>query len=330
MAACSTIKVNWMDHFNSSWANEDMEALVSRLGVVSLYEKLLSNKEATSIPQSSLQMRGPQLQDFQRGASSTLDEHKQFLRDLLSYQLGLARAVSSDSPFHSTLRRRLVILQRILSALSTKFHTKSGELRRSTGTSGGKVKLKDVTKGTEVKEGATVLMEMGVKTGLSLLFALLRQSWQLSQGSLCNDVLLTACDVLSSLPPLSLSNDSKIPDLGQECLGKVTEFLRSAVSPNSSANVKGRRLSCEVLLRIAAMRGSLESILQWVVLVLTAAHSQQQKDSCGSLKELEGISVNCLRDVLSQMRDPAVSLKFCTYTVHITTNINNNNNNNNK
>jgi len=64
-----------------------------------------------------------------------------------------------------------------------------------------------------------------VKTGLSLLFSLLHQNWMLSEqlggASLCTDVLQTALDVLSSLPPLSLVNQNKLPTLGLSTLNQV-------------------------------------------------------------------------------------------------------------
>ena len=66
---------------------------------------------------------------------------------------------------------------------------------------------------------------MGVRTGLSLMFSLLRQNWMLTSSvggfSLCNDVLKTALNVVNTLPPLSLSNESKLPSLGLESLNQV-------------------------------------------------------------------------------------------------------------
>ncbi|KAG7232807.1 hypothetical protein INR49_008072 [Caranx melampygus] len=44
--------------------------------------------------------------------------------------------------------------------------------------------------------------------------------------NLCNDVIHTAIDVVSSLPPLSLANESKIPPMGLDCLAQVTTFLK--------------------------------------------------------------------------------------------------------
>ena len=58
------------------------------------------------------------------------------------------------------------------------------------------------------------------------MFSLLKQSWVQSQMqtdtyNLSNDVLITARDLLSALPPLSLAMDTKIPPLGNQTLSQV-------------------------------------------------------------------------------------------------------------
>lgn len=83
------------------------------------------------------------------------------------------------------------------------------------------------------------LLEIGVKTGLSLIFTLLNQNWQTGQGSICNNVLETACSVVSNLPPLSLANESQLSRLGTESLQQVTEFLSEVALPQSGADYKG-------------------------------------------------------------------------------------------
>ena len=298
MASSSSLKLNWLDHFDSTWVNEDPEAIVTRKGVVCLFDKLLSNKEAVTIPQAPLQLRGPLLPEFERAA--TQNEQDQFLNDLLSSQLTLARLVSSDSPFYSTLRRRLAILQRIFCALSGKFHNKGKQNLLLGANLNSNDQSKGKSKATDVKCGKNVLIEMGIKTGLSLLFSLLRQSWQNGQEIICNDVLATACSVLSSLPPLSLSQDSKIPELGTETLRQVSEFLISTASVQSAADTNGRRLACELLLRIGVHRGSLKCILEWIEMAIVM--------DCGKPEDrpkntpIVGISVDCLEDMCQQMR----------------------------
>lgn len=83
------------------------------------------------------------------------------------------------------------------------------------------------------------LLEIGIKTGLSLIFTLLNQNWQTGQGVICNGVLETACDVVSNLPPLSLANESQLSRLGIESLQQVTKFLSQVALLQGGADAKG-------------------------------------------------------------------------------------------
>lgn len=300
----TSAQLHWLDHFDGSWSKEDVETLVTRQGVVVLHQKLLNNKEASPTPHVPLQLRGPNLPEYERGlASVSCEDQDEFLNEILYSQLSLARSVCANSPFYSTLRRRLVVLQRIFYALSNKFHKLSSPksaLSSKNGSQDNSTSLAKLTAAAETKDASAVLVEMGVKTGMSLLFALFRQSWQLNHGQLCNDVLLTASDVLSAIPPLALANESKIPEMGQDCLRQITAFLKRVVSPSSAADNVGRQLACELLLRINTLRGSLKYLLEWIEMALSVP--------CSTSKEKEpGVSTACLCDVLLQIRKSAVS-----------------------
>lgn len=300
----TSAQLHWLDHFDGSWSKEDVETLVTRQGVVVLHQKLLNNKEASPTPHVPLQLRGPNLPEYERGlASVSCEDQDEFLNEILYSQLSLARSVCANSPFYSTLRRRLVVLQRIFYALSNKFHklaSPKSALSSKNGSQDNSTSLAKLTAAAETKDASAVLVEMGVKTGMSLLFALFRQSWQLNHGQLCNDVLLTASDVLSAIPPLALANESKIPEMGQDCLRQITAFLKRVVSPSSAADNVGRQLACELLLRINTLRGSLKYLLEWIEMALSVP--------CSTSKEKEpGVSTACLCDVLLQIRKSAVS-----------------------
>lgn len=300
----TSAQLHWLDHFDGSWSKEDVETLVTRQGVVVLHQKLLNNKEASPTPHVPLQLRGPNLPEYERGlASVSCEDQDEFLNEILYSQLSLARSVCANSPFYSTLRRRLVVLQRIYYALSNKFHKLSSPksaLSSKNGSQDNSTSLAKLTAAAETKDASAVLVEMGVKTGMSLLFALFRQSWQLNHGQLCNDVLLTASDVLSAIPPLALANESKIPEMGQDCLRQITAFLKGVVSPSSAADNVGRQLACELLLRINTLRGSLKYLLEWIEMALSVP--------CSTSKEKEpGVSTACLCDILLQIRKSAVS-----------------------
>ncbi|KAB1277623.1 putative E3 ubiquitin-protein ligase HERC1 [Camelus dromedarius] len=300
------VKLKWLEHLNSSWITEDSESIATREGVAVLYSKLVSNKEVVPLPQQVLCLKGPQLPDFERESLSS-DEQDHYLDALLSSQLALAKMVCSDSPFAGALRKRLLVLQRVFYALSNKYHDKGKvkQQQHSPESSSGSADVHSVSE--RPRSSTDALIEMGVRTGLSLLFALLRQSWMmpvLGPGlSLCNDVIHTAIEVVSSLPPLSLANESKIPPMGLDCLSQVTTFLKGVTIPNSGADTLGRRLASELLLGLAAQRGSLRYLLEWIEMALGASAVVNSMEKSKLLSSQEGmISFDCFMTILMQMR----------------------------
>ncbi|KAH0619794.1 hypothetical protein JD844_014057 [Phrynosoma platyrhinos] len=300
------VKLKWLEHLNSSWITEDSESIATREGVAVLYAKLVSNKEVVPLPQQVLCLKGPQLPDFERESLSS-DEQDHYLDALLSSQLALAKMVCSDSPFAGALRKRLLVLQRIFYALSNKYHDKGKvkQQQHSPESSSGSTDIHSVSE--RPRSSTDALIEMGVRTGLSLLFALLRQSWMMPASgtglSLCNDVIHTAIEVVSSLPPLSLANESKIPAMGLDCLSQVTTFLKGVTIPNSGADTLGRRLASELLLGLAAQRGSLRYLLEWIEMALSASAVVNTMEKTRTLQTQEGmISFDCFMNILMQMR----------------------------
>ncbi|ERE75744.1 putative E3 ubiquitin-protein ligase HERC1-like protein [Cricetulus griseus] len=300
------VKLKWLEHLNSSWITEDSESIATREGVTVLYSKLVSNKEVVPLPQQVLCLKGPQLPDFERESLSS-DEQDHYLDALLSSQLALAKMVCSDSPFAGALRKRLLVLQRVFYALSNKYHDKGKvkQQQHSPESSSGSADVHSVSE--RPRSSTDALIEMGVRTGLSLLFALLRQSWMMPVSgpglSLCNDVIHTAIEVVSSLPPLSLANESKIPPMGLDCLSQVTTFLKGVTIPNSGADTLGRRLASELLLGLAAQRGSLRYLLEWIEMALGASAVVHTMEKNKLLSSQEGmISFDCFMAILMQMR----------------------------
>ncbi|XP_053720543.1 probable E3 ubiquitin-protein ligase HERC1 isoform X1 [Synchiropus splendidus] len=315
------VKVKWLEHLNSSWITEDSESISRREGVSLLYSKLLANKEVVLLPQQVLCLKGPQLPDFERESLSS-DEQEHYLDALLGSQLALAKMVCSDSPFAAALRQRVLVLQRVFYALSNKYHDK-GKVKQQQHSPENNLSSADQHSVHERPRSSTdALIEMGVRTGLSLLFALLRQSWMMPSVSggggaavhgggtagtinLCNDVIHTAIDVVSSLPPLSLANESKIPPMGLDCLAQVTAFLKGVTMPNSGADMLGRRLASELLLGLASQRGSLRYLLDWIEMALAASAVVCSRDQTPvpQGQNQEGlIGYDCFMNILLQMR----------------------------
>uniref|UniRef100_A0A3Q2XK51 HECT-type E3 ubiquitin transferase n=1 Tax=Hippocampus comes TaxID=109280 RepID=A0A3Q2XK51_HIPCM len=307
------VKLKWLEHLNGSWITEDSESIATREGVSLLYSKLLANKEVVLLPQQVLCLKGPQLPDFERESLSS-DEQEHYLDALLGSQLALAKMVCSDSPFAAALRKRVLVLQRIFYALSNKYHDK-GKIKQQQHSPENNSGSSDLHSVSERPRSSTdALIEMGVRTGLSLLFALLRQSWMMPPPpspcggtggnlNLCNDVIRTAIDVVSSLPPLSLANESKIPPMGLDCLAQVTTFLKGVTMPNSGADILGRRLASELLLGLASQRGSLRYLLEWIEMALAASAVVSTMEHCKVLQSQEGlIGYDCFMNILMQMR----------------------------
>uniref|UniRef100_A0A3B3Z6N3 Uncharacterized protein n=1 Tax=Periophthalmus magnuspinnatus TaxID=409849 RepID=A0A3B3Z6N3_9GOBI len=319
MPGQNPLLLKWQEHFNSSWATEDSTQTATRNGASALYNKLLHNKEVVTLAPPVQELIGPRLPDFECESCASV-EKEEYLSSLLHSQRWLAHRMLTQTSYSSGLQHRLVVLQRIFYALHSKYHdkfrTQLPAQATDTGPQNGQVELASepfLPSGMcKVKSGTDVLIEMGVRTGLSLLFSLLQQNWRFAasvhlESVLCNDVLATASSVLASLPPLSLANENKIPTVGLDCLAQVGDFLKktSVSSGAGGADVTGRRLSLELLLGLAMQRGSLRYLLEWVEVALAASQScfacdSQQSVSVGfdvihqTLLQMRGIRGDCV------------------------------------
>ncbi|MGH0184836.1 UNVERIFIED_CONTAM: hypothetical protein FKN15_017450 [Acipenser sinensis] len=321
MVPCQThVMLKWQEHLNSSWASENSEQVSTREGASTLYSKLLSNKEVVGLAQPAQDLIGPRLPDFEHDESAA-EEREAYLAALLHSQLGLARRTLASTPYALSLHHRLAAIQRIYYALSSKHHDRFRTgLQASSTNSLDSGELEHASdpwlEGMRIKSGTDVLIEVGVRTGLSLLFALLQQNWYQARLdpslALCNDVLATASSVLTSLPPLSLANENKIPPVGLDCLTQVTAFLKKTSVPSSGADSAGRRLALELLLGLAVQRGSLRFLLEWIEVSLAASTATN-----ATLPEHEGgIGHDCILKTLAQMRQYSIEAgQYCTFSV---------------
>ncbi|KAM9841857.1 putative E3 ubiquitin-protein ligase HERC1 [Aulostomus maculatus] len=321
MVPCQThVLLKWQEHFNSSWAAEDSVQTATRHGAAVLYSKLLNNKEVVTLAQPVQELVGPRLPDFECESCASA-EKEEYLSSLLHSQRWLAQRMLTQTCYTLGLHHRLVVLQRIYYALHTKYHDKYRvqALSQSTdsGTDCGQLELASepcmLGGVSKIKSGTDVLIEMGVRTGLSLLFSLLQQNWRYAASAhpesvLCNDVLATASSVLTSLPPLSLANENKIPSVGLDCLAQVADFLKktSVSSGMGGADLTGRRLALELLLGLAMQRGSLKFLLEWVEVALAASMSSctSSLSSSSSLSSQQpaGVGFDVIHQTLLQMR----------------------------
>ncbi|KAK4883685.1 hypothetical protein RN001_007004 [Aquatica leii] len=292
------IEIKWADHMNSSWASKDCDNLANRDTAQSMYDALIYNKEIRVTPPPVLTYNDVQLlPDYQIEPLSVV-EIENYVASLLSAQLELARYVCSSTPFAIILKQRLIVLKRIYHALVVKYHEKA-KVKLNLGVSSN---LNSIQR--ECMSGSQALLEVGVQTGLSLLFALLKQNWYTSNAlgvpSLCNSVLKTAVDMVRDLPPLSLSNDSQLTALGVHSLQQVSDFLREVVLLTITDDAQGQLLASELVLGLALQRGSLRYLLEWIEMALDAS---AKKENNGK------ISNTMFQKVLSQMEGCKITFK---------------------
>lgn len=313
------IKLKYIEHFNTSWASEDCESVASSDRLDDLYERLFSNKEICCQFPQVVHLKTPILPDFEHEPPSP-GEQEHYLNALLGCQKVLAETVCLTSPFAKLLQKRLAVLQRIYFAISSKYHdqnkTKVEEPCLDADKSSDDAKFA----GDKTKCGSEVLIEMGIKTGLSLLFSLLRQNWilapQIGNVCLCDDVFRTALDVVTKLPPLSLANEMKVTPLGMETLNQVTAFLRNTIGPSSSANLVGQQLAAELMLALAAQRGSLRYLLEWVEIALQAYAASMKSEGDSHPKRSTKIRYEFFMDIMQQMVQSVVSYPFVLLCCH--------------
>ncbi|KRT81777.1 Regulator of chromosome condensation repeat containing protein [Oryctes borbonicus] len=266
----TNIETEWADHANGFWSSKDCDSVALRDSVQSLFDNLISNKEVRLIPESISTYNDVQaLPDFQYDSLPGIDL-EYYVTKLLSAQLDLARNICSSTPFAAVLKHRLLILKRIYYAVIMKYHDKDNVKPCSI----LPVNNANIV-AAEPISGSQALVELGVQTGLTFLFSLLRENWEnsllLGRPSMCNPVLQTAVDIVDNFPPLSFSNEIHLGSLGISCLDKVSAFLKEIVLNSSQTDIKGRILASELLLSISLQRGSLRYLLEWIEMALEAS-----------------------------------------------------------
>ena len=302
---------------NSKWMQCDLSELFDLEKVQKFVELLTSSNELSFTEDTS---PSPQY-DFPDFGANRLQPTalKHLCLELSSY---LRRTVSPvlETPSVIILLRMGLVWERIVEACGAESYTRVNiqrviaalqkEEQISLESSDTSKEAKEPSKASaEKKSGNEILVEMGVKTGLSVVFSLLKQAWaqlawqkQLeltlqqsgavvpfsssSSGvvpviSLPNEVLKSILDIMKGFPPLSLSNKRALSSLSETCLTQSREFLESIVRPDSCVDSEGKRLAMEIMLSITLQYGDLVSLLEWVSKMLSVLGLYRGKDQGG-------------------------------------------------
>ena len=329
---------------NIKWLQQDLSELFDLKKLQKLVETLISNDELSFTEDTSL----PPQYEFPDFGANRLQPTalKHLCLELSSY---LKRAVSPvlEVPSVMLLQRMGLVWERVMKAYGSEFYTRTNIQRvitaqqkeeqissESAEVSG----VSELTKASsEKKSGNEMLIEMGVKTGLSVVFSLLKQAWAqlawqkqleltLQQSSatlravpvisLPNEVLKSILDIMKGLPPLSLSNKRTLSSLSTACLSQSCEFLEWIVKPDSLVDSEGKRLATEIMLSITLQYGDLVSLLEWVSQMLNVLGAYHEGEKDGGKKDIADISLSkeFCNWVLEEIRKRTVRLA-CLFLV---------------
>ncbi|XP_044756783.1 probable E3 ubiquitin-protein ligase HERC1 [Coccinella septempunctata] len=289
MEKCYTnFELEWAEHANVSWCLKDCDSIASRDSVQFLFDILVQNKEVRLIPNNTNTCNDFQTLPYFQYESPSISDLNSYITSLLNSQLELAKETCSSTSFATTLKQRVLILKRIYHAITKKYHNNENtEIQKAEPVVG-------LLPRDDNFIASNTLLEIGLKTGLKLVFSLLTQNWQvctrLNIPSISETMLQTAFDLIRALPPLCLSNDSQLTQLGISSIEQTCGFLKDAVLKELNADIQSKKLSCELLLGIAMQRGSLRYLLDWIEMALE-----------GSAKGGELISSSYFKKVMWQL-----------------------------
>ena len=323
---------------NPEWVRLDMSSIFDNSRVEVLVSTMIRHNEVYFIPEADKTPAEKQeFPDF--GANRLRKVAQKHVCDEIAYYTRRAVATVTDMPCLVIAERRLGVWRRVLGACEA-YSYSDGNIRRAlqaqTSEQDRGEKEVNETEGIEITPtekltGNEVLVEIGVKSALNMMFSLLRQAWQqlawqkqlertLITSNLAistpfraptinlpNEVLRSALGILRAIPPLSFSNQRSISQLGIDCLKQSTEFLLWILSPESLVDEEGKRLAAENTLSIALQYGTLSSLLQWVDKMLSCLASYWVGEG-GEGVVLPNVSREFCEHVMDEIRARTVSV----------------------
>ena len=327
-------EVKAKDGQNPKWVRCDLGDIFRNESLQKLIEETLAQHEVTFTEETSI---APPY-DFPDFGASRLQPAalKHICSELGRY---LERAVTSvtDIPSVIIIQRRAIVWERVIGACQEQIYSdtalrrvfaamKKGEEEFGKGKEekGKKEDTPKVEQSSEKLSGNEILVEVGVKASLSVVFSLLKQTWaqlawqkqveeQMKASgavvpfagvNLPNEVLRSVLDVLKGIPPLSLSNTKSLSHLGNSCLQQASEFLDWVLQPGSFVDAEGKRLAAEISFSLALQYGCLNNLIDWVEKVLACLICYEGK---GEVMR-PSLSLEFCRTALEEIRKRTVSI----------------------
>ncbi|XP_027837521.2 probable E3 ubiquitin-protein ligase HERC1 [Aphis gossypii] len=182
----------------------------------------------------------------------------------------LARRYYDSLTFSKRLQKKIALLSTLYDILHVKYYLskedKSVQISMTPQNSIDET-IKPVAKLT----GQQVLIQLTVKTGLTMFFTLLKQSWENKDSNGINmglEVLNTALTLMRELNPLSLGSKAELPQLGLDCLDNIMHFVKECLNADFIQNMNVKEQLAELSLLLAYQRESLIYLLEWIDMAL--------------------------------------------------------------
>ncbi|XP_066141939.1 E3 ubiquitin-protein ligase HERC2 isoform X1 [Euwallacea fornicatus] len=222
------------------------------------------------------------------GPQPTTDQLKLCIQSLNNEQMSLCSEAAHSTLSSKSLYYKLVILKRYFIALNRVPHsidfekgvtpqncrTISEDAQKKEGEKSQGLKTKNVSN----LNPAIGLARVGSRAALNFSFAFLRRTWRLGEDiDLCSELLSECLDALKILPVCSLYDQSEISPVWLEVVDKSYKFLRQVVEgeinggsrQNCIVPIEDQHTSLNILLEFAMQKGTLNGILDMVLLMLS-------------------------------------------------------------
>ena len=170
---------------------------------------------------------------------------------------------NKETPFSLLLRQRILVVTRILIGLARSSKEKEKiSSKKSKNIHSSSLLVKENSK----KSSSSPLLDLSVKTGIRLIFILLKECWELDDGidsDICREFIQNVSEILGNLPKLSLY-DTEMSSLSKNTLDNIDDFLKKIILPSSNVNESDKISSLSLLSSFCGHRGSLSCILSFI------------------------------------------------------------------
>ena len=275
---------------STCWCDLDISQLLERDRLTVLY----NNAQQVQIPGGSKEDRflpliaGHVIPDFEEKAPSK-EIRLKYIKSLSIKQAQAMHQFVKKFPSSVAMTYRVAVMKALFVTMYHKYHNTRGISERAkseSSASRNSHELLHADRGIHNRKETDMLMEMTVKTLMTFMFSLLRMSWSspdLRMGMLCADVLTNCSEMMTSVPALSLANESRLPSIAVDCLGQIMTFVTSIMESSEISDPVWKQCACHILLGLALQRGTVNHILNWISVCLNVTLSGSE----GSLSKTQ-------------------------------------------